>query len=204
MMADLIDSADSFSLAMTPTRYAVVMGTMRMFALATTLMFQHAGLHAQEMVKPAIAPQPINSTSGPNAITQGAVQTGVLSCAIRINQVSSFLGFGAQAGALLMVPPSEPDQRLVTFAMEVPTEWSSAYVSAVFAPNQANGCGAAYDAVMYWPLRCEAVATAQFANFKRLGPLKKEITVLDGGVTTKVFLLPAGSGCVSIKKEFVL
>jgi len=180
------------------------MGTVRLFALAATLLLQHASLHAQEMVKPATAPKPINSTSGPNAITQAAVQTGVLNCAIRINQVSGFLGFGAQAAALLMVPASEPDQRLIPFAMEVPTEWGSAYVSAVFAPNQANGCGAAYDAVMYWPLRCEAVATAQFADFKRVGQMKKDITVLDGGVTTKVFLLPAGSGCVSIKKEVVL
>jgi hypothetical protein len=34
--------------------------------------------------------------------------------------------------------------------------------------------------------------------------LKKDITVLDGGAATKVLLMPAGSGCVSIKKEIVL
>jgi hypothetical protein len=27
--------------------------------------------------------------------------------------------------------------------------------------------------------------------------------VLDGGLSTKVFLMPAGSGCVSVKKEVV-
>jgi hypothetical protein len=34
--------------------------------------------------------------------------------------------------------------------------------------------------------------------------LKKDIAVLDGGASTKVFLMPAGSGCLSIKKEVVL
>lgn len=88
--------------------------------------------------------------------------------------------------------------------MEVATEQGSAYVSATFAPNQANGCGAAYDAVVYWPLACDALASKQFSSLKKIGMLKKAITVLDGGVATKVFLMPAGTGCVAIKKEIVL
>ncbi|MFN4343210.1 MAG: hypothetical protein ACK4FE_14440 [Azonexus sp.] len=103
-----------------------------------------------------------------------------------------------------MAPPSQPDQRLLPLAMEVPTEGGVAYVSAHFAPNQANGCGAAYDAVAYWPQKCDAVAGKQFAALRKVGQLKKDITILDGGPATKVFLMPAGSGCVSIKKEVVL
>ena len=48
------------------------------------------------------------------------------------------------------------------------------------------------------------VATQQFAGLKRAGQMKTNITLLDGGPATKVFLMPAGSGCVSIKKEVVL
>ncbi len=103
-----------------------------------------------------------------------------------------------------MMPPNAPDQRLIPVAMEIQTESGSAYVSAQFAPNQANGCGAAYDAVVYWPQKCDAVAGKQFAALKKVGQMKKDITVLDGGIATKVFLMPAGSGCVSIKKEVVL
>ena len=87
--------------------------------------------------------------------------------------------------------------------MELPVNGGVAYISASFAPNQANGCGATYDAVVYWPEKCEAVAGKQFAVFKKIGVLKSEITVLDGGPTTKVFLMQAGSGCLSIKKEVV-
>ena len=154
----------------------------------------------------AVAPAAGNAsnTGGANAIAQAAVQKGVMNCVSRINQVSNFLGYSAQAGAVLMLPPNQTDQRLVPLAMEVPTETGSAYVSATFAPNQANGCGAAYDAVVYWPQKCDEVASKQFARLKKVGPLRQNITVLDGGVATKVFLMPAGSGCVSIKKEIVL
>ncbi|CDS53140.1 hypothetical protein [Polaromonas sp. CG9_12] len=170
-----------------------------MAALAAALLL-HAPLRAQEAAKPV----PTQASRGANNVTQAAVAQGVLNCAARINQVSSFVGYTAQAGALLMIPPAQPDQRLVPLALEVPAENGPAYVSATFAPNQANGCGAAYDAVVYWPQKCEAVASRQFAGLKRVGVLKTSITVLDGGEATKVFLMPAGSGCVSIKKEVVL
>lgn len=154
--------------------------------------------------KPAQAAAPANAAPATNGITQAAVQQGVLNCASRINQVSNFLGFNNQSGAVLMTPPNAQDQRLIPLAMEIPTESGSAYVSAQFAPNQANGCGAAYDAVVYWPQKCDAVAAKQFAALKKVGQMKKDISVLDGGLATKVFLMPAGSGCVSIKKEVVL
>lgn len=139
-----------------------------------------------------------------NSITQAAVNAGVLACAGRINQVTHFLGFNAQSGATLMVPPSQADQRILPVVMETPTASGPAYVSATFAPNQANGCGASYDAVVYWPLKCDALAAKQFASLKKVGLLKKDITLLDGGPASKVFLMPAGNGCVSIKKEVVL
>jgi hypothetical protein len=151
------------------------------------------------------AQSPVSLQNAPvNAITQTAVQQGVLNCASRINQVTTFLGYTPQAGALLMTPPAQPDQRLLPLAMELPTEAGSAYVSASFAPNQANGCGATYDAVAYWPQTCDVVAGKQFPTYKKLGQLKKDVSVLDGGLATKVFLMSAGNGCVSIKKEVVL
>ena len=139
-----------------------------------------------------------------NSLTRSAVEYGVLNCASRINQVSNFVGFSPQAGAILMMSGAPVDQRMLPLAIEIPTPNGAAYVSASFAPNQANGCGAAYDAVAYWAFKCETVASRQFSELKRVGMLKKEIIVLDGGSALKVFLMPAGSGCVSIKKEAIL
>ena len=78
------------------------------------------------------------------------------------------------------------------------------YASASFAPNQANGCGAIYEAIVYWPQKCDAVATKQFAQFKRGRSLQKDILVLESETPARIFLMPAGSGCLSIKKEVVL
>ncbi len=165
-------------------------------ALIACAMFWVTGT---ALAQQAPAPAPTG-----NAITQAGLQSGVKACAGRLEQVSAFLGFSSRAGAVLMTPPAEPDRSLVPLVMELPTEFGSAYASASFAPNQANGCGATYDAVMYWPQKCAAVAAKQFNGLKPLGQLKKDVSVLDGGASTKVFLMPAGTGCVSIKKEILL
>ena len=165
----------------------------------TVLLLGHA---FQVWAQPsAAAPTP---TVSANAVTQAAAVQGVQNCLGRIQQVSSALGFSAQSGALLMIPPSEPDTRIIPLAMEVPVEGGSAYVGIDFAPNQANGCGASYDAIVYWKQSCKTVAGKSFADLKEVGKLKDNITVLDGGLNIKVLLLPAGNGCVSIKKEVVL
>ncbi|NVN99772.1 MAG: hypothetical protein HXX17_10640 [Geobacteraceae bacterium] len=149
-----------------------------------------------------IPPDPVESVT--NSITQAAFQKGVLNCAARINQVTNSVGFNSKAGAVLLTPPNQIDQRLIPVAMEIPMDQGFAYVSATFAPNQANGCGATYDGVIYWQKPCSDIAATQFAGMKATGKINSEIAILDGGVATKVFLMPAGSGCVSIKKEVVL
>lgn len=142
-----------------------------------------------------------------NNITQVAVTSGVLACTSRINQVANFLTDDIKGvGSLLFVPPDDQDRRLISVSLELPAETHApvAYASASFAPNQSNGCGAMYESVIYWNQGCDVVATRNFGELRIVGPLAKDITALDGGIWTKVFLMPAGSGCVSIKKEIIL
>ena len=141
---------------------------------------------------------------GSNSLAQAIFSQGAQACATRVSQVTSFLGATSSTGAVLMVPENAPNQRLFPLSMEVTTPHGSAYVSATFAPNQINGCGAAYDAVMYWPENCALVASTEFSAIRNVGALGRFVTVLDGGPGTKIFLMPAGGGCVSIKKEVVL
>lgn len=139
-----------------------------------------------------------------NTLTQALSHWGVENCRERVNQVSGFVGYNKSSAAMVLMPPVQVNQRMIPIAMEVPTETGAAYVSANFAPNQANNCGASYDAVVYWEKACQFVAEDQFKAFKNIGELGKDVTVLDGGLATKVFLMPAGRGCVSIKKEIVM
>lgn len=150
------------------------------------------------------APAP-QQGGGANSLTQAAVQAGALSCASRVEQVTRFLGFGPGVGASLMVPAQPADQRLFAIQMEVAAgAASNSLVDVTFAPQQANGCGASYEAISYWTQSCDTVANGPFAQLKRVKPLQKDVLLLDGGPASRVFLMQAGSGCVSIKKEIVL
>lgn len=167
-------------------------------------------LHAQQTLPVTPAAAPVSAApaaeSSPNALTQALVQRGVLSCAARVEQVSRFLGFGPQAGAYLMPPPAPADQRLFSLQMELPAGGTGhSFVDMSFAPQQANGCGATYQTVTYWSESCETVGSQQFATLKPSQALQRDVTVLNVGPMTKVFLMRAGTaGCISIKKEIVL
>jgi hypothetical protein len=129
-------------------------------------------------------------------------KAGVTSCADRVNQVTDFLTSNNESGAITFPPPSEPDRRLLSFSLGLKTpDGKVAYASESFAPNQANGCGGMYETVVYWESACADVAKRQFSTFKSHGLLVNNITVLNGGTGVRVFLMPAGTGCVAIKKE---
>jgi hypothetical protein len=140
----------------------------------------------------------------PSAMTEAAAKAGVLSCAGRIDQVSKFLGAGNEISFLFMMPPPPRDQRLVTSAMEIDNKSvPSAYASADFAAT-AQGCGASYQTVTYWPLSCQDVVTRYFSTVRQAPALGRSIATLDGGGSTRIFLMPAGAaGCVTIKKELL-
>ena len=140
-------------------------------------------------------------------VAQAAAKAGVLGCAGRIDQVSQFIGADAKVGAYFFAPPAQPDQRMVSFSYEIQPQAADAplaYASASFAPNQANGCGAMYEAIVYWPQKCDVVAVKQFAQFRKGRSLQTNILVLESETDARVFLMPAGKGCLSIKKEVVL
>jgi hypothetical protein len=150
---------------------------------------------------PVPAPTPAAQAAKPasHAVAQAAVKMGVLSCVSRINQVATYLTANAQSGVFIFTPKNPPDQHLFSTSFEIlGQDKSLVYASANFYPNQ----DAVYDTVQYVERSPEEVAKTAFANLKRVGMVKKNIILLDGGAV-KVFLMPAGSGCVVIKKEVV-
>ena len=157
----------------------------------------HASIAATEPAPPA--------TGAINPITQAAVASGVLACAARVDQVAKFLTAGVPGNFWLFLPEQARDQHIVSASIEVDgKEVPAAYASSDFAPGMANGCGAIYESVVYWPGRCEEVAAKHFAGLPKGKNLGRLISSLDAGGGARVFLMPAGNGgCVSIKKEML-
>jgi len=155
--------------------------------------------------RPAARPAAPAAATAPsvNAVTQAAVKAGVLACASRINQVVTFLTANAKSSAFLFLPPKQPDQSI--FSVSLGLEGNNTpprYASASFAPTTNGLASAVYDTVEYVPKPVSEVETKILKNLKRKGTLGKDIVILDGGPVT-VFLMPAGSGCIVIKKEVV-
>ncbi len=134
---------------------------------------------------PAAAPQQANPSV--NAVTQEAVKLGVLSCVSRINQVITFLTANSQSGVYIFPVQSQPDQHIFSTSLEnIRPDSSTFYASASFFPNN----DAAYDTVEYTNKGCDEMEKTVFKNLKRIGVLKKNIVILEGG-SVKLFLMPA-------------
>jgi hypothetical protein len=152
--------------------------------------------------KPTTAPQPAPAPAV-NPVTQAAVKAGVLTSISLINKVVSFLTGNAVSGAFLFVPRTNPDQSIFSASLEIQSPAGTPiYASASFAPLPTGGAGAVYDTVEYSPNTIDYLEKSVFKGLKRVGIVRKDIVILDAG-PVKVFLMPAGSGTVVIKKEVV-
>lgn len=121
----------------------------------------------------------------------------------RINQVTTFLTANTKSSAYLFTPQSQPDQSMFSVSLGLEGQNAAgAYASASFAPTTNGQAAAVYDMVQYVAQSCADVEKTIFKSLKRKGSLGKDIAILDGGAVT-VFLMPAGSGCIVIKKEVV-
>lgn len=155
-----------------------------------------------KVAEPARRAQQQPPAASGNPISQSAIQQGAVKCGEKITQFTDFLSAGGLASAHLFVAPSLPDRRVVSTSMEVQSGQAVSYVGASFAPDGvANHCSGVYEAVTYWQNTCDEVARGPFATFKVANPIRQAVRTLEGGPTVRVYLLPAGVGCVSIKKE---
>ena len=138
-----------------------------------------------------------------NAITGAAAKSGIDKCLGRIDQVTGFVTADSQSGAYLFVSPDQPDSSLVSASMEVQAKNALAYSSASFAPVGSGGCSGMYEAVTYWAENCDIVGSRGFPQLKKTGVIQRHIQILQGEGTIRLFLMPAGQGCISIKKEVI-
>jgi hypothetical protein len=127
----------------------------------------------------------------------------VLKSASRINQVVGFLAGKHKSSAYLFTPKSNPDISVFSVSLGVHTvAGQQQYASASFVPLATGVSAAVYDTVEYSDKPPAELEKGLFKNLRRKGTIGKDIIALDAGPVT-VFLMPAGTGSVVIKKEVV-
>lgn len=150
----------------------------------------------------------VETTSAPfNAIAEAIQQMGDSKCASRVNQVTNFLGSNQNSGALLMTPAEgKPNERIIPLVIEqINGNGSISLVSASFMPSgKEDLCQSTYDAITVWSDSCLMVAKKLYTDLEAERQLKNNVTVLSSSPKYKVFLLPVGNMCVSLKKEVLL
>ena len=136
-----------------------------------------------------------------NPLTQALTQSGVVHCQGRVQQVAEFLSSGMNSGVSLLMPSDHINDHLISVSMEVFDGKAMFYANMDFAPLLAYGCDASFETIVYWSNACEVVAKSQFAQAKKSGKMRQFIQVLTFSENLQIFLMPAGNGCISIKKQ---
>lgn len=152
----------------------------------------------------SIQETPVSAQPRPplNPLARLAERAGATDCVPLASQVTDYLSGGRHSFGSLFVPSKEVNGQLFSMALEVEDGDALVYATASFSPGAA-GCSAGYDTVTYWEASCAEVAAAKLPDLKFMGPLRSKVSMLDGGPTLRIFLMPAGSGCVQIKKEVI-
>jgi hypothetical protein len=148
------------------------------------------------------APAKPNWGNGEQVLAQVTQNAGVRTCKPLADKVNRYLIADSQSSGVLFIAPENANGHVFSGTLEIESkQGSTTYASASYAPYGEVGCGVAYDAVTYWKESCAEVSSKVLKELRPLGPLGSKITMLDGGPAMRMFLMPAGAGCIQIKKE---
>jgi hypothetical protein len=160
------------------------------------------GLASTERMKPHVEPVTVPAD---NAIGQQAQAWGVSQCLGGVSYLSGFLTAGMSANWLLTRGSVNADEELFA-ATIVGQETSSGLrgISNLYAaPVWGGGCNTAYESTIYIEAPCPQARDTVFPTFTT--PIDLGSTVVDAFTTERgtgrLFLMPAGPGCVAVKSE---
>lgn len=138
---------------------------------------------------------------GDNIIVQAAQRANLQTCMPQLKSVSDFLIAGAPHGAFVTQHARQPDRQLFSAIIERVDQMGSHVITLNLSPAPMGGCAIEYSQVTSWSEPCQKVAGGAFAGYKVKGGLVKNVSVLEREPLLHTFLMPTGTGCVSVKRE---
>lgn len=150
---------------------------------------------------PPAGAQPKSSSVNPVAALAG--QVGVSRCANVARLIGDqSVGPNSSAG-VVMTAETGADQSLFSASIETRDGVGLHFVSAFMTPNAKGGCDGGYDDVRYWEKNCDSLVMEELRGVGAIRPLGPDIGTLVAGAQQHVYLMPAGAGCVSIRKALL-
>jgi hypothetical protein len=138
-----------------------------------------------------------------NPVAMLAGQLNASKCFNMARQIGEqVVGPNSSAG-VVMAAASGADQSLFSTSIETRDGVGMHFVSAFLTANARGGCDGGYDDVRYWPKSCDQLVIDEMRGLGTLRPLGPDIGTLVAGPNQHVYLMAAGQGCVSIRKELM-
>ena len=176
---------------------------MTMTAIAVSAENPNTTLKAPLTQNIKVTDKPNKTEAADKIIAQAALDAGVRTCKPISDQVTRYLIGGGKSSGVVFSAPENANNRIFSSSMEIENSQGVTYASASYSPTGDLGCGVVFDAVTYWKESCSNVSLGLQKDLKTMGTLGGKVSMLDGGPMMRIFLMPAGTGCVQIKKEIV-
>jgi hypothetical protein len=141
---------------------------------------------------------PTNSPPQRMAVAVQQIQTR---CAGVIQKVTNFLFEDGDANFSVQPLGQPVDQWPIVITIESyhPAQGQTRFSTVVV--NPASGCSGMYEQVVNWDDSCANIKTKVFGAYKNEAIFLKQVHVSETGPGVQLYMMPAGKGCTSIKKE---
>lgn len=150
---------------------------------------------AQGVNQPSAAPSSLERLSAQLA------KAGVKRCAPIIRAVAAFVTESGSAAFVVKPLGAAPDTSPVVITVESAHAALGTTRYATISVVPSESCAGFYEQTIYWPASCTAVKGQNFANFPATKPLLRNVQVSAASPTVSLQMMPAGPGCITMKKE---
>jgi hypothetical protein len=128
-------------------------------------------------------------------------QIGITACAGAVQRAAGFLFEDGEAN--FSIQPLGPDANrwptVIVIESAHATMGRTRLTTLTVSPGP--GCSGFYEQVIYWPQPCDELKKSVFAAFQPPHPLLRDVEVSELSPAVQLYLIPAGAGCTSVKKE---
>lgn len=178
-------------------RYAIARLTVSL-ALAATVMTAPA---FAQVAGGLGAPAPRASPA--QRVRNALRQVGATACADTIARAADFLFEDGQGEFTLQPLGPDANRWPIVLTIESAHARSGATRLSIITIAPAGSCSGSYEQIITWPQSCAVLKTTVFAAFKSERPLFRTVRQSELTPGIQLYLLPAGTGCVSVKKELI-
>lgn len=134
-------------------------------------------------------------------VAAAAAQLRMSACASQLQTIVTFLLEGQDGNFTLQPLGPDSNRWPVVVALESshPANGRTRLATIIVSPGA--GCSGFYQQTIWWAEPCSQVKRSLFADFQNPRLLHREVQVSEANAALQLYLMPAGSGCVSVKKE---